>query len=68
MQLMIICVCRRINDNGVREAVEAGAAHPVAVHAHHGCRINCGKCLDAMNEAIDREQDRLSAASAVPAE
>jgi bacterioferritin-associated ferredoxin len=50
--LMIICVCRRINETGVREAVEAGARSPEAVQAHHGCEFNCGKCRCAMGEVI----------------
>lgn len=49
---MIICICRRINEEGVREAVEAGARSPEAVQAHHGCRFNCGKCRCAMGEVI----------------
>ena len=49
---MIICICRRINEKGVREAVEAGARSPEAVQAHHGCEFNCGKCRCAMGEVI----------------
>ena len=49
---MIICICRRINEQGVREAVEAGARSPEAVQAHHGCEFNCGKCRCAMGEVI----------------
>ena len=49
---MIICICRRINEEGVREAVEAGALSPEAVQAQHGCRFNCGKCRCAMGEVI----------------
>ena len=50
--LMIICICRRINEKGVRDAVEAGARSPEAVQAHHGCEFNCGKCRCAMGEVI----------------
>lgn len=52
MVRMIICICRRINDTGVREAVEAGARSPEAVQEHHGCSFNCGKCRCAMGEVI----------------
>ncbi len=52
MVLMIICVCRRINENGVREAVHAGARSPEAVQAHHGCEFNCGKCRCTIGEVI----------------
>ncbi|MEM7329307.1 MAG: (2Fe-2S)-binding protein [Pseudomonadota bacterium] len=49
---MIICICRNINDKGVREAVEAGARSPEAVQAHHGCQFNCGQCRCAIGEVI----------------
>ena len=52
MVLMIICICRRINDKGVREAVEAGARSPEEVQAHHGCNFNCGKCRCTIGEVI----------------
>ena len=54
---MIICMCRRINEDGVREAVEAGARSPEAVQAHHGCQFNCGKCRCAMGEVISDTLD-----------
>ena len=54
---MIICICRRINENGVREAVEAGARSPEAVQAHPGCEFNCGKCRCAMGEVIAETLD-----------
>ena len=49
---MIICICRKINERGVREAVEAGACSPEAVQAFHGCEFNCGKCRCAMGDVI----------------
>ncbi len=52
MVLMIICVCNRINSKAVREAVEAGAATPMDVQAHHGCQFNCGKCANTIGEMI----------------
>jgi bacterioferritin-associated ferredoxin len=54
---MIICVCRRINEQGVRTAVAAGARSPEAVQAFHGCAFNCGKCRCAMGETISQTLD-----------
>jgi len=54
---MIICICRRINEEGVRDAVEAGARSPEAVQAHHGGQFNCGKCRCAMGEVISDTLD-----------
>ncbi|MEO1554538.1 MAG: (2Fe-2S)-binding protein [Pseudomonadota bacterium] len=55
--LMIICICRNINEKGVREAVEAGARSPEAVQAHHGCQFNCGQCRCTMGEVISDTLD-----------
>ena len=55
--LMIICICRRINDTGVREAVNAGARSPEAVQAFHGCSFNCGKCRCTIGEVIAQTLD-----------
>lgn len=55
--LMIICICRRINEQGIRDAVEAGARSPEAVQSHHGCEFNCGKCRCAMGEVISDTLD-----------
>ncbi len=58
MVLMIICVCNRINCRSVREAVDSGARSPKAVQAHHGCKINCGKCSTTIGEMIAERMDR----------
>ncbi|MEM8616722.1 MAG: (2Fe-2S)-binding protein [Pseudomonadota bacterium] len=57
---MIICICRRINEAGVREAIKAGARSPEAVQAHHGCEFNCGKCRYTMGEMISEAADRTA--------
>ena len=57
---MIICICRRINDKGVREAIEAGARSPEAVQAHHGCSFNCGKCRCTIGEVISETLENQS--------
>lgn len=66
---MIICVCRRLNEKAVREAVRAGAGSPKAVQAHHGCQFNCGKCKTAMAEVVACEQRQMtSGVAAIAAE
>lgn len=69
MVRMIICICRNINEKGIRDAVEAGARSPEAVQAHHGCRFNCGQCRCAMGEVISDTLDiQLSGQELVAAE
>lgn len=58
MVLMIICVCNRINCRSVRDAVDSGARSPKAVQAHHGCKINCGKCSTMIGDMIAEHMDR----------
>lgn len=65
MVLMIICVCNRINCRSVREAVESGARSPKAVQAHHGCKINCGKCSTTIGEMIAEQMDRCAPQGAI---
>ncbi|MCZ4297591.1 MULTISPECIES: (2Fe-2S)-binding protein [Henriciella] len=60
---MIICICRRINDSGIRDAVDAGARSPEAVQAHHGCAFNCGKCRTTIGEMIS---ERVEATALEP--
>ncbi len=64
---MIICVCRRLNDQAVREAIRAGARCPDTIQAHHGCRFNCGKCRPSMAQLLEEEQAQaLAGPSLVP--
>ncbi|MEM0987163.1 MAG: (2Fe-2S)-binding protein [Pseudomonadota bacterium] len=53
---MIICICRRINETAVREAVRAGAACPESVQAHNGTTFNCGKCRTTLAKIIEGEK------------
>ncbi|MEL6257795.1 MAG: (2Fe-2S)-binding protein [Pseudomonadota bacterium] len=64
---MIICICRRLNEAAVREAVSAGAREPEAVQAHHGCAFNCGKCRTRMGEIISDAVDKSQAPCALVA-
>lgn len=68
MVRMIICICRRINDQGVREAIDAGARSPEAVQAHHGCEFNCGKCRCSMGEMIAEAVDTTEPQQLIAAE
>ena len=43
---MIVCVCNRLNESKVREAISCGATCPEGVYAHHGVRKVCGTCQD----------------------
>lgn len=65
---MIVCICRRLNENKVREAVEAGASCPNGVMAHHGTRFNCGQCREEMTDVIADAHETGDAAFTIAAE
>ncbi|MEM7767150.1 MAG: (2Fe-2S)-binding protein [Pseudomonadota bacterium] len=66
---MIVCICRRLNEDAVREAVQSGARCPDTIQAFHGQSFNCGKCRCAMADILDEELDRaVSKNRLVPAE
>ena len=68
---MIICICNRLSEGAVRNAAGAGAVSPDHVFEHCGGQVNCGKCLDFMEEILDAAQDvvePMGSFAAVPAE
>lgn len=42
---MFVCNCNGIRCKQVDEAIAAGARKPQAVHAHHGCEVQCARCV-----------------------
>jgi bacterioferritin-associated ferredoxin len=57
---MIVCICNRITESEVREAVRCGGTTPEAAYACHGCEVQCGCCLDYAREVIDEERGKPS--------
>ena len=55
---MIVCICRRLNEKAVLDAIERGARCPETVQAHHGCTFKCGRCRETMGQMIADEMDR----------
>jgi bacterioferritin-associated ferredoxin len=55
---MIVCICRGLNTTKVSDAIAAGARSPAQVHAHHGQKINCGKCCDVVCGMIRDARDQ----------
>jgi bacterioferritin-associated ferredoxin len=59
---MIVCVCNRLNDTKVREAIARGASSPDQVYAHCGVRKVCGTCQDTIKVMVRDEADEKVAA------
>lgn len=54
--LMIVCICRRLNEKKITEAIEAGAESAPAVMKHHQTRFNCGQCRHDIADMVANSQ------------
>lgn len=64
---MIICLCSRISDRDVHQAVGNGARRCADVFRAKGCAPQCGSCVPAIRALVEagagpREQTPLMAA------
>ncbi len=60
---MIVCICRNINQARVLKAIEGGVSRPDEVHGACGTEVNCGSCLDAIEDMIGGCQFALGQAA-----
>ena len=60
---MYVCVCHRVNDRAVREAVEAGVRNLEELRDELGLGRSCGTCLEQagtlLKDHLHRQSDRL---------
>ena len=57
---MIVCVCRRISDHRIREAVRDGAQTFEALQRELGVATQCGRCAECACQVM-REARQLLA-------
>jgi bacterioferritin-associated ferredoxin len=50
---VIVCVCNRLNENRVRDAINSGACCSEEVYARCGVRKNCGQCQETIEKMLD---------------
>lgn len=62
---MFVCNCNGIRCRQVDEAIRAGARRPAAVHKHHGCKAQCGRCLPEIADRIRQHDASEPAVEAV---
>jgi len=51
---MVVCICNRLTDTMIGEAVAKGARTPTEVLRHFRMRRGCSSCTVHVAEAIDR--------------
>jgi bacterioferritin-associated ferredoxin len=65
---LYICNCNGLRERDVNAALNEGAACPKTVHAHHGCAMQCGRCMDEIEDIIsERRCATLNPAMFMPA-
>ncbi|MCG5244134.1 (2Fe-2S)-binding protein [Azospirillum doebereinerae] len=65
---MYVCICHGLNDKKVKAALTNGAKTPASVFRHHGCQVQCGKCVPTMREmAADHCAHQPANSDLVPA-
>jgi len=52
--MALVCHCRRVNDRVIRTAALASGGDLVATQALCGAGLDCGGCLDAVEDAVER--------------
>ena len=53
-ETVIICICRRISDRSMREAISGGAKTAAAVFRAAGCSPQCGSCVPVVKGMIEQ--------------
>lgn len=57
---MIVCLCHRISDRDIAQAVEAGADCFEALQDETRLASSCGCCHDCAREVFENARQRLS--------
>ena len=53
---MIVCVCNRLNEAKIWNAIDAGAKTPDAVYSGCGVKRNCGRCQETIAGMLDADK------------
>ena len=59
---MIVCVCRRVSDHQIRQAVADGAVSLECLQFELGVATQCGRCADCASRVLcDAREARVEA-------
>ena len=57
---MIVCVCRRISDHQIRQAVRDGAQTLDCLQFELGVATQCGRCAECACQVMHEEKQALA--------
>jgi bacterioferritin-associated ferredoxin len=57
---MIVCVCRRVSDHQIRQAVAEGAVSLECLQFDLGVATQCGRCADCASKVLCDAKDAMS--------
>ena len=61
---MYLCICKSVSDHQIRQAVDQGACGFGDLSVRFGVGIECGKCIDSINQFL---QECLATPISMPA-
>ena len=52
---MYVCICNALTSEDVRKLKNIGVCNPSSVYKKLGCVMQCGKCLQSIDEILREE-------------
>ena len=52
---MYVCICNALTSEDVRKLKNIGVCEPNSVYKKLGCAMQCGKCLQSIDEILQEE-------------
>lgn len=65
---MVLCTCKSVSDQQIRQAVEQGARGFGDLSVRFGVGIECGKCIDGINALLQECLSAVPPSMPAPAE
>lgn len=53
---MIVCVCNRLNERRVHDAIGSGAGTVSSIYRSCGCAAQCGRCAAMIRDMLDQRK------------
>ena len=60
---MYVCICNAFTCSDVRRVKSQGVSKSMQVYKKLGCRMQCGKCLETIDNVLKEEQTTESLAN-----